>query len=75
MALDRMIEDAINSTDLQRPRRRRLALVHDLPVGGAKRHISAMLDALAERFDVTVFEFDRADRTVFEMAGVRRAQK
>jgi glycosyltransferase involved in cell wall biosynthesis len=67
MALDRMIEDAINSTDLQRPRRRRLALVHDLPVGGAKRHISAMLDALAERFDVTVFEFDRADRTVFEI--------
>jgi len=26
-----------------------------------------MLDALTEQFDVTVFEFDRADRTVFEI--------
>ena len=67
LAFDRMIEGPINSTDLQRPRRRRLALVQDLPVGGAKRHISAMLDALTDQFDVTVFEFDRADRTVFEI--------
>ena len=62
-----MIEAPINNTDLQPPRRRRLALVHDLPVGGAKRHISAMVDALTEQFDVTVFEFDRADRTVSEV--------
>jgi glycosyltransferase involved in cell wall biosynthesis len=66
-ALVRMTEGPINQTDSEGPRRRRLALVHDLPVGGAKRHISAMLDLLAEQFDVTVFEFDRPDRTVCEI--------
>ena len=74
-AFDRMVEGPSNATDLERPRRRRLALVHDLPVGGAKRHISALLDALAEQFDVTVFEFDRSDRTVFEIGGGASSQK
>src|SRR5262245_50609582 len=54
-------------TGSQPPTRRRLALVHDLPVGGAKRNYSAMLGDLAEQFEITVFEFDRADRTVFEI--------
>ena len=70
-----MIEGPINRTGLQRPSRRRLALVHDLPVGGAKRHISAMVDALAEQFDITVFEFDRADRTVSEVGAGATSSK
>jgi glycosyltransferase involved in cell wall biosynthesis len=73
MAVDRMIEDPITSA--QRPRRQRLALVHDLPVGGAKRQVSAMLDVLVEQFDITVFEFDRADRTVFEIGGGATSSK
>jgi glycosyltransferase involved in cell wall biosynthesis len=62
-----MVEDPIMSTDSPRPRRERLAFVHDLPPGGAKRYFSAILDALAGQCEITIFEFDRADRTVFEI--------
>lgn len=55
--------------DIEPMSRPKLAFVHDLPVGGAKRNFHSMLPLLAEKFDITVFEFDRPDQPVFAISG------
>jgi glycosyltransferase involved in cell wall biosynthesis len=54
--------------DQRRMNRPKLALVQDLPVGGAKRAFGAMLSVLAKDCDITVFEFDRSDQSVFALS-------
>lgn len=45
----------------------KIAFVHNLPIGGAKRHFSTVLPKLADDLEVTIFEFESRDRQIFEI--------
>ena len=45
----------------------RIAFVHDLPVGGAKRSFHSLLPYVANNFDLKVVEFEREDSGILKI--------